>query len=134
MNDDFQELFNTLKPKNPTKELSLAVLLHIRRYEQRMARIKFALLSLSSFISGVMLVPTVSYALSGFVSSGFYEYLSLLYSDGMGILPYWKEFTLTLADAIPVFEISLVLAVMYALLESIKLAIKNAPVAFYQFR
>jgi len=133
MNKDFQTLFNTLKPLAPKKELSLGVLLRIRRYEQRVARIKFVLLSASSFISGIALVPVVSYAVSGFASSGFYEYLSLLYSDGIAVLPYWEEFALTLAEAVPVFEISLVLAVMYALLESIKLAIKNMPMAFYKY-
>jgi hypothetical protein len=133
MNDDFQTLFNTLEPITPAKKLSLGVLLRIRRYEQRVARVKFVLLSTSSFISGIALVPVVSYAVSGFASSGFYEYLSLLYLDGMAILPYWKEFALTLAEAVPLFEISLVLAVMYALLESLKLAIKNIPTAFYKY-
>lgn len=133
MNNNFQTLFNTLKPLTPKKELSSGVLLRIHQYEQRVARIKFALLSTSSFISSIALIPTVSYAISGFASSGFYEYFLLLYSDGMSVLLYWKEFALTLAEAVPIFEISLVLAVTYALLESLKFAIKNMPMAFYKY-
>ena len=85
-------------------------------------------------LSAVLLFPVVSYTLAGFTNSGFYEYLSLIYSDGLAILPYWKEIGLSLAESLPAFEIALLLSVIYALLESIKLAVKNAPVAFYQFR
>jgi hypothetical protein len=134
MNDDFQTLFNSLRPMEPAKGLSLAILLRIRRHEERIARFKFFFLSLLSVISGTSLFHAVSYALRGFAETGFYEYLSLLSSDGFMILPYWKEFTFTMIETVPVFEISLVLAILYALLESLKSAIRNAPVAFYQFR
>lgn len=133
MSNDFQALFNTLPKIEPSEGLSSAVLLRIHRYEQRIARIKFAFLSVSAVLSGIALVPVVSYALPRFAETGFYEYLSFLHSFGLAVLPYWKEFILTLVETIPVFEISLVLTVCYTLLESIKLAIKNMPTAFYKY-
>jgi hypothetical protein len=133
MENDFRTLFTTVEKIEPKKGLSSAVLSRIYKYRQRVARIKFAILSLISVASGTALFPVVSYALSSLTETGSYEYLSLLFSDGVAILPYWKEFAFTIIETIPVFEISMVLAVTYALLQSLKLAVKNAPAAFYRY-
>ncbi len=134
MNKEQPNIFSALEDIDPPRRLSFAILSRIQKRKQRVARIKLAFLTISSVLSAVLLFPVVSYTLAGFTNSGFYEYLSLIYSDGLAILPYWKEIGLSLAESLPAFEIALLLSVIYALLESIKLAVKNAPVAFYQFR
>ncbi|MCK9352259.1 MAG: hypothetical protein WCT49_05040 [Candidatus Paceibacterota bacterium] len=133
MDKDFQKLFNTLETLEPKKGAVSAVLFRIQHHKRRIARIKFTLLGLSSALSAAAIFPVISYTVSGFVSTGFYQYISLAFSDGGAILPYWKEFIMTLAESLPAFEISLLLAVIFALLESLKLTIKNMPVAFYKF-
>ncbi len=134
MNKERHFTFSALEDIDPPRRLSFAILSRIQRRKQHVARIKLALLTTSSLVSAILLFPVVSYTLTGFTNSGFYEYLSLIYSEGLSILPYWKEIGLSLAESLPTFELALLLAVVYALLESLKLAVKNAPVAFYQFR
>ena len=134
MEKDFQTFFNTLETREPKSGLSFGVLQRIELYKQRLARIRLAFLGVSTVIFAVAIVPAFLYTITAFSNTGFYQYVSLAFSDGTALLPYWKEFGLTLAESLPAFEISLLLAVIFAFLESFKLAIKNMPTAFYQLR
>lgn len=107
------------------------ILLRVETARMRAARMRLALFGALSFASLAALFPALQYAAQGFYQSGSYEYLSLVFSDGTALLPYWKEFLLTLAESLPVFEIAVVLGVVYVLLESIKLAVRNTSIAFH---
>lgn len=72
------------------------------------------ILSLSGFI--FMSV----YLKKEFSSSGFFEYTSLVFSDGNIISLYWKEYLLSLADSIPVASLVATLFLLFSMLLSIK--------------
>jgi len=133
MDQDFQTIFNALEPISPEKDISSGVLRRIQGYQQRIARIRLAVFGVGTAVFAVALVPVFINTVSAFESTGFYQYLSLVFLDGAAVLPYWKEFSLSLVESLPAFEISLLLAVVFAVLQSLKLAIKNMPVAFYRF-
>ena len=51
---------------------------------------------------------------------GFFEYLSLTFSDSGIIAKYWKEYTLSLADSLPVASLAITLFLLFVLFVSIK--------------
>lgn len=57
-----------------------------------------------------------------FARLGFIDYLSLLFSDGGVIAKYWKEYTLTLADSLPVVSIAISFVLLFILFVSIRRA------------
>ena len=58
---------------------------------------------------------------------GFYDYLSLAFSDSGVIATYWKEYTLSLVDSLPIAS----LAVLFFLLFVLFISIRRAS---YQFK
>ena len=55
-----------------------------------------------------------------FSSSGFFEYVSLVFSDGNLISVYWKEYLLSLADSLPVASLGVTFFLLFSMLVSIK--------------
>jgi len=117
---------------DPPEALSLRVLACIQAEKRRLARIRLYLFGTVSTFSFVALFPAFQYTLSEIASSGFYDYASLLISDTSSLLPYWKEFTLSLVETLPVFGIVLSLALIFLMLESLRTAIRNMNVMNYQ--
>ena len=52
--------------------------------------------------------------------TGFYEYMSLLSSDGKYISTYWKEFTLSVTESLPMTNITVSLLLVFILFVSIR--------------
>lgn len=57
-----------------------------------------------------------------FARLGFFDYFSLIFSDGGVIAKYWKEYTLTLADSLPVVSIAILFVLLFILFVSIRRA------------
>lgn len=55
-----------------------------------------------------------------FTRLGFFDYLSLIFSDGVSIAKYWKEYTLTLANSLPVVSLILSFFLLFILFVSIR--------------
>ncbi len=53
---------------------------------------------------------------------GFFEYLSLAFSDSGIIAKYWKEYTLSLVDSLPVATLAISLFLLFILFISVKRA------------
>jgi len=131
MKKDYRSLFLSLETARPPKGLSLSILRRIEEEQKHSARIHLFAFAIAACASFVTLFPAFRYAADGFTQSGFYQYLSLVFTDGVSLLPYWKEFALSLAESFPVIPITAFLTVVYILLETIKLAINNWKPAFH---
>ncbi len=55
-----------------------------------------------------------------FTTSGFFQYVSLAFSDGGLLAVYWKEYLLSLADSLPVASLGASLFLLLSMLFSIK--------------
>jgi hypothetical protein len=55
-----------------------------------------------------------------FSSSGFFQYASLVFSDGSLLALYWKEYLLSLTDSIPFATMGVAIFLMFSTLISIK--------------
>lgn len=55
-----------------------------------------------------------------FVSSGFFQYVSVAFSGGGLFATYWKEYLLTLADSLPVASLGVMLFLLVSMLISFR--------------
>lgn len=110
---------------NPPPGLEQIIFTKIYERQKRSALIRFVGTGVLSLGSLATLVPSVVSLASAVHSSGFYEYLSLIVSDNAYLLTYWKEFSLSLAESLPFFALSLSLALLGIFIWSLSRAAKN---------
>lgn len=89
----------------PSRELRQKIILGIIKEEQHSAKVYFFAFSAILLVSLVGVVASFKYLMQGFTESGFYEYLSLLFSGDSTVYIYWKELSLSLIDSMPVIGI-----------------------------
>lgn len=88
--------------------------------DTRIVRTKFycfTILSLASLGASILVIRTLARELT---QSGFYEYLSLIFSDSGSVATYWKEFIFSLAESIPTVSIMLILTLLSLFLLSLR--------------
>jgi hypothetical protein len=118
-------LFQEIEPPH---ELLPAILVHIARERRRAARLQLGVFGTLSFVSALMLIPAVQYAIAEFSSSGFYEYASLLF-DGFA-RGYWQEILYSLNNSLPSLALLILASVIAAGTWSLLQASRNARSAF----
>ncbi|MBU6431075.1 MAG: hypothetical protein KGJ58_02540 [Patescibacteria group bacterium] len=125
MNDNYEKLFQTLERFEPSRKLFSLVTARIYLAQRRSARIRLIFGGMMAIASFAAIVSSFQYAIREFYQSGFYEYFSFLLSDSGYVLSSWKEFSVSLAESLPLTSITIFLAAVFAFLVSAKLAIKN---------
>src|SRR3989344_5547861 len=115
----------------PPEELLKAVLSRIALARPRRAPPPGgAPLGSGLLISGTLVVSSIGYAVDEFYASGFYEYLSLFFSDRSIVFAHWKEISLSLAEALPSIAILMCMAFSVVFLWSLRHAVRNARLSF----
>ena len=125
MSNNFEKLFNKLEQFEPSEKLRDGILARIDFEKRRSARIRFAALGTVATASFGAMIPSFQYAWRAVFQSGFYEYFSLLFSDSGAVLASWKTFALSLAETIPLVELTIFLIAVFIFLISVRMAIKN---------
>jgi len=82
----------------------------------------FASVSLASLVG---LVPMFKILINDFTQSGFYEYLSLAFSNGGLFSSYWKEFAFSLLESLPTISIVLLLIPVFIFFLSLRYLMKQ---------
>jgi hypothetical protein len=82
----------------------------------------FSVAGLASFIG---FIPALKALLNDLTQSGFYEYLSLAFSNGSSVSSYWKEFSLSIAESLPTMSIILSLSLVFIFFLSLKYVIRQ---------
>ena len=108
----------------PESRLSGSILLVISAKERKSARIKLWAYSIIGAFSFAGLFPSVKLLLSQFSQSGFYQYLSLAFSDSRAV-SYWKEITLSITESIPMTSLILSLALVFIFILSLRFIARN---------
>ena len=109
----------------PSPELAFSIWQTIIKRERRSTQLKLWSLSSVLFISTVGLIPALEMLLSNLAHSGFYEYFSLIFSDGGSMMTYWKEFSFSLVESLPTLSIVLTLSVLFVCFLSLRYLIKQ---------
>lgn len=111
MNKSLEDVFiqATYKPKEALSGSIWQVV--CKKQRRRESRLLWSYLSLGiiSLTTFVFIIKDIS---AQFTQSGFYEYASLLSSDSNILTSYWKEFTLSLTESLPLTSITLSLLLL----------------------
>jgi hypothetical protein len=123
-------LYTYLHMLEPRAGLYRAILERIAYAERRSARVRTSLFSGLAILSGAALVPAVRYAAGQFYASGFYDYLTLIFSDRNVVLIYWRQLGLSLVESLPSLALLLLLPIIFLLVYSVRRAVQTGRVAF----
>lgn len=117
-----KQLHDILKKVTTPAEASLSadVWATVCKYQKRKNTRQVWICSTVGLASVSGLVIIVKDITVQFTQSGFYEYASLLSSDGSVVTTYWKEFALSLTEALPLTEITLSLILLFAVVATMR--------------
>jgi hypothetical protein len=124
MNEKLQKIFKSATYE-PEPELAQTVWSSVIAQDKKMSWLKLWAFGLMGFISLAGLVPTFKILFTDLARSGFYEYFSLIFSDTGSIVSYWKEFTFSLAESLPVASIASTLLLLFVFFLSLKYLTKQ---------
>ncbi len=93
--------------------------------DEREARIKLWAFSSVMLASLAGLVPAFQMLFNDLAHSGFYDYFSLIFSDGASVLSYWKELALSLTESLPIMSIIFTLTLLFVCFLSLKYLIRQ---------
>ncbi len=130
MEKGHETLFKKLARINPPNRLYGDILMRIEFEQIRKTKVWFAFMGTTAVCSFLALIPTLQYTIRELSQSGFLQYSSLLFSDSAAIALYWKEFTLSLAESLPLLGITTVLSILFIFLGSLKFIASNAKIIF----
>ena len=111
-------------------ELCSLVLSRVAFARRRQARIRAATFGLLALAFGAALVPLLGYAATELYTSGFYEYASLLFSNGGFVFASWREVGLLLVESVPSIALLLVASATITLVFLVRRVVLSARVAF----
>jgi hypothetical protein len=109
----------------PPKGLYQSVLARVAQARVHAARLEFGILAGISFGCTLLFIPVLQYAAQEFYLSGFYDYLTLAFSDTHTALTS-KEFIFSLLESLPPLAILLTLVIGGALAYSLARATRAA--------
>jgi len=123
MQDKLAEIFKKAKYE-PTPDLAFSILNKVVR-EKNIAKFKLWIGTFTGVASLVTLIPVFQMLLDDLAHSGFYDYFSLIFSDSGMMFSYWKEFTLSLAESLPMMSIIFTLSLIFIFLLSFRYVMKQ---------
>lgn len=133
MRKDYEKLFTHLKPKEPPVGLLGRIMLRIDEEERLMSiKRRLVLFSSSFVVSAIAFIPVIGTIRAEFAQSEFYQFFSLLFSDGGLVMQYWQDFSLALLESVPVISIVMLLGTSLVFLWSLKHLARAAKVVFNQ--
>ncbi len=130
---NLQKLFKE-STSTPESRLSGDIWNTIHYKNNRMIKIKtfsYTGLSILSLFGSIFSIRSL---VEQFIQLGFFDYLSLLFSDSGVIATYWKDYTLTLIDSLPVMSLIFsffLLFVLFISIQKISYQFKNKLLASY---
>jgi hypothetical protein len=98
-----------LQPQQAPNALYGIVLTRVAVARRKAARVRSCMFAALALVSGLALLPAVSYASYELYASGFSDYLSLLTSDQGVVQHSWQQFAYVLLESLPSLAIFTVL-------------------------
>jgi hypothetical protein len=125
MSKNIRQLFKVTKVSDSAIGLEGRVLAHLKQEQKCFARRNLVVFGLVDLLSASGLIASGFYLASLSASSGFYNYLSLLWLDRGVVIGYWQELLFSLMDSLPVVGVIAFLAVALALILSLAKTMAN---------
>jgi|ERR1035437_42741 hypothetical protein len=96
----------------PPYGLSHSISVRVHELERSTSLIRFLTFVSTTLVSSVALVIATVRLWNDLAQSGFYQYFSLLLSDGATLSLYWKQLGLSLVESLPLLNLALLLSVL----------------------
>ncbi len=125
MDRDAEKLFALVKDTEPQSDLLLRVNLAVDRAERRRVLSRAAGFAVVSLLAAAVSVTAWRELQTELAQTGFVQFVSLLVSDLGLAATYWKEFSMSILESIPVFGIAAILGSVFALLGSLRLMARD---------
>ena len=106
-------------------ELSSKICQNITIRQKRIAYFRIISLSSISMASLIGFIPMFKILANDFTQSGFYEYLSLTFSNGGVFSKYSQDFFYSLAESLPTMSIIFSLTLVFIFFLSLRYAMKQ---------
>jgi hypothetical protein len=124
MQDKLTKIFQKAKYEE-NFNLSKDIWITIIKREKRNTQIKLWVFTSIGITSLGGLVPAFKILSNDLAQSGFFEYLSLAFSDSGLILSIWREFVFSLAESLPILSIIFTLSLIFIFFLSLKYMMKQ---------
>ncbi len=120
----YRNLFNALGDKAPNVHLQVSIMKQVKQEENRKIKNRFVFSVTLALASLGGIIESVLHLIQSSNQSGFFQYVSLIFSDSSVFFSYWKEFGLSLVESLPLVSTILLLAVVLVFLWSGARALK----------
>ncbi len=124
MENNLTEIFKKIMYQEP-ENLRDCVWSAIAARDKRMIRIKFWSFVAVTVASLSLLMPALKTLSTDISQSGFYDYFSLIFSNGGSVVTYWKELAFSLAESLPVGSIVFVLSLIFVFFLSLRYMLRQ---------
>ncbi len=122
MDNNIENIFKTIgELKSPTL-LSSKILFRINQEQIKRAKIQMIITRIIGGLSFFAFFPILINLISQLQNSGFWYYVSLLFTDTGTVALYWRQFSMSLIEATPMFPLTLILLSLLGLFISFKFA------------
>lgn len=132
MEEKLKKCFYEIKYK-PEKDLARNVWVEIVAHEKRILHLKIWIFSTTGVLSLAGLIPAIKALVTSFSTSGFYEYLSVVFSSNSSIASFWQELSYSIAESLPITNILFTFALIFILFLSMRYAVKQFIRVNYNF-
>ncbi|MFA6254314.1 MAG: hypothetical protein WC640_03680 [Candidatus Paceibacterota bacterium] len=132
MSQNIRKLFGATEVAGLAPGLDKLVYARLEREQKRLAKRNLLAFGLADILSAAGLVAICLYLANLMASSSFYNYFSLLWSDGGAVTSYWQELVLSLVESLPILGLIAFLAVALAFLLSLNKTMSSFKSFYYQ--
>ena len=108
---NYQKLFIHIHEVQVPSNLRGAIFIRIEKESRKQAMVRFTLFATTAVGSLTSLFFISVSLFKNLIQSGSYNYASLLFSDVTTVLRYWKEFSLSFVESLPILGIAVFLSV-----------------------
>ncbi len=123
----YKRLFTNITQEQEPEGVFDAVTHRIEHYRAVQARIYLTVHISFTAIAIIAFIPAIQYVTTESVNSGFMQYVSLIISDGTLVMNNWKEFSLLIAESLPVIGSIACVGALFICVNSIFRGIKYVP-------
>lgn len=120
MRKDCEKLSAHLGPNEPPAGLLDKIMARIRQEQSRIIARRLILASVALFASLGAFIPAINFLQKEFAQSGFWEFLSLIFSDLRTVIANWQDFGFALLESLPAMGLVAFLAALLVALWSLK--------------
>ena len=124
-NINLKKAFKNIGESDSLDILPSKIILRIGQIQTKRDKTRIIISRTVGGLSFIALFPVFINIINQLHSSGFWNYFSLIFTDTSIVATYWREFSLSLVDSLPIFQLSLILLLILSLSISLRSALKN---------